>query len=249
MIIFPLKKEWYEKIKSGKKTIEYREAKSYWSTRLINAYLENCTNKEEPLYQYLTDEEYDNWLDLYEIFNAEALEVGIKCNLPCLLKDGYSNRALTATITEIRYMDGINTDLHINKCVYALYLADIKQKMSIQEEIKFIHDQYNLGNKFVKPSFNYIVVIVETFGRHDDDFYVCNYLDKAKEKALELLPLTKDYVEIYKVEEFNDGYKAREVLTINSFDKMFQEGYINDRPMHVAWRTRGECMNEKEKNL
>ena len=25
MLIFPLKKEWYEKIKSGEKTIEYRE--------------------------------------------------------------------------------------------------------------------------------------------------------------------------------------------------------------------------------
>ena len=31
MLIFPLKKEWYEKIKSGEKTIEYREVKPYWS--------------------------------------------------------------------------------------------------------------------------------------------------------------------------------------------------------------------------
>lgn len=30
MLIFPLKKEWYEKIKSGEKTIEYREVKPYW---------------------------------------------------------------------------------------------------------------------------------------------------------------------------------------------------------------------------
>ena len=33
MLIFPLKKEWYEKIKSGEKTIEYREVKPYWSKR------------------------------------------------------------------------------------------------------------------------------------------------------------------------------------------------------------------------
>ena len=35
MLIFPLKKEWYEKIKSGEKTVEYREQKAYWSQRLL----------------------------------------------------------------------------------------------------------------------------------------------------------------------------------------------------------------------
>jgi len=34
MLIFPLKKQWYEKIKSGEKTIEYREVKPYWSKRI-----------------------------------------------------------------------------------------------------------------------------------------------------------------------------------------------------------------------
>lgn len=34
MLIFPLKKEWYEKIKSGEKTVEYREYKDYWNSRL-----------------------------------------------------------------------------------------------------------------------------------------------------------------------------------------------------------------------
>ena len=36
MLIFPLKKEWYEKIKSGEKTVEYREVKDYWTTRLYS---------------------------------------------------------------------------------------------------------------------------------------------------------------------------------------------------------------------
>ncbi len=36
MLIFPLKKEWYEKIKSGEKTIEYREVKPYWEKRLFH---------------------------------------------------------------------------------------------------------------------------------------------------------------------------------------------------------------------
>lgn len=38
MLIFPLKKQWYEKIKSGEKTIEYREAKPYWKQRLSNTF-------------------------------------------------------------------------------------------------------------------------------------------------------------------------------------------------------------------
>ena len=246
MLIFPLKKEWYDKIKSGEKTIEYREAKPYWATRLINAYLENVADKSESLYKNLTEEEYDNWLDLYEIFNAEALEVGIKCNIPCLLKDGYSARGMMATITKIEYMDGINTDLHMDRCVYALRLADVKPKMSIREEIKLLHDQYLNGGKFIKPSFKYIVVINQCFGKHGDDFYVCNSLSKGKEKALEFLPLTDDWVEIYEVVQRKDGYKANCIFTINNFDKEFRESFYNDCPMHVAWRTRGDCLNEKE---
>lgn len=35
MLIFPLKKEWYEKIRSGEKTVEYREVKPYWSQRIL----------------------------------------------------------------------------------------------------------------------------------------------------------------------------------------------------------------------
>ena len=35
MLIFNLKKEWFEKIKSGEKTHEYREVKEYWFKRLF----------------------------------------------------------------------------------------------------------------------------------------------------------------------------------------------------------------------
>lgn len=35
MLIFPLKKEWYEKIKSGEKTIEYRESRTFYIKRKI----------------------------------------------------------------------------------------------------------------------------------------------------------------------------------------------------------------------
>ena len=34
MLILHLKKEWFEKIKAGEKTHEYREVKPYWTNRL-----------------------------------------------------------------------------------------------------------------------------------------------------------------------------------------------------------------------
>lgn len=34
MLTFNLKKEWFEKIKSGEKTHEYREIKDYWVSRI-----------------------------------------------------------------------------------------------------------------------------------------------------------------------------------------------------------------------
>ncbi|CDE59261.1 uncharacterized protein BN657_01508 [Fusobacterium sp. CAG:439] len=36
MLTFNLKKEWFEKIKSGEKTHEYRLANNYWNKRLYN---------------------------------------------------------------------------------------------------------------------------------------------------------------------------------------------------------------------
>ena len=36
MLTFNLKKEWFEKIKSGEKTHEYREVKPYWTKRFFN---------------------------------------------------------------------------------------------------------------------------------------------------------------------------------------------------------------------
>lgn len=47
MLIFPLKKQWYEKIKSGEKTIEYREAKPYWTYRIGNELKRQCAFVED----------------------------------------------------------------------------------------------------------------------------------------------------------------------------------------------------------
>ncbi len=51
MLIFTLKKEWYEKIKSGEKTVEYREVKDYWTTRLYSTIYHNVA-EDSHLYRW-----------------------------------------------------------------------------------------------------------------------------------------------------------------------------------------------------
>ena len=102
-MIFPLKKEWYEKIKSVEKTIEYREVKDYWNKRFRNevCLLDNQELEENRVYY------------IPQVF--------------CRLRLGYTNRYMTAKITKIEIVDRKDTDLHIDKPVYAIHLADVKE--------------------------------------------------------------------------------------------------------------------------
>lgn len=97
MLIFPLKKQWYEKIKSGEKTIEYREVKPYWRSRFYNeiGFFPEQTQVMKPI--------------------------------PCKLRLGYTNIYLKACISFIEVVDGKNTDLAIDKPVYAIHLIDVRE--------------------------------------------------------------------------------------------------------------------------
>lgn len=57
MLIFPLKKEWYEKIRSGEKTVEYREVKPYWDKRIFRAMIKGGIRSyyENNIAQYLLE--------------------------------------------------------------------------------------------------------------------------------------------------------------------------------------------------
>ena len=106
MLIFPLKKEWYEKIRSGEKNVEYREVKPYWTKRLEKPFgkLFNAWNGRLPSYPC-------------------EFEKGI---FPCRLRLGYTRRELSAFISEIQIVDGKDTDLHIDKPVYAIHLEYVR---------------------------------------------------------------------------------------------------------------------------
>lgn len=108
MLIFPLKKEWYEKIKSGEKTVEYREVKPYWTNRIVKEY-------ENELFEDGISERVSQ----FYIFRGK--------NHFCKLRLGYTNKYMTANITKIEIADGENTDLHIDKPVYAIHLANVRE--------------------------------------------------------------------------------------------------------------------------
>lgn len=105
MLTFILKKEWYDKIKSGEKTIEYREIKPYWTSRLNSALqLDNCLQNEGDWIEWLSS-----------------------CMPRCRLRFGYTNQYLLARIREIEIINGKDTDLAIDKPVCAIYLSDIEE--------------------------------------------------------------------------------------------------------------------------
>ena len=95
MLTFNLKKEWFEKIKSGETTHEYREVKPYWTKRLSNEFL----------------------LPEFERLNVYHPI----CNHIVRFVKGYSNKAdncVSGIILQVRKRNGKHTDLAIDKDVY-----------------------------------------------------------------------------------------------------------------------------------
>ena len=114
MLIFPLKKEWYEKIKSGEKTIEYREVKPYWTKRLLRAEYSNYCAA-----QHVYKKHFIHGSKKYFVFE--------RYEAPCFFRLGYTKERLDAWITKIEVVDGEDTDLHIDKPVYAIHFKDVRE--------------------------------------------------------------------------------------------------------------------------
>lgn len=111
MLIFPLKKQWYDKIKSGEKTIEYREAKPYWTYRIGNELKRQCAFAED--------------MELfYKFSRGHRIDI---VNIDCVLRLGYTKKYMTATIDTIELINGKGTDLRIDAPVYAIHLSGVKE--------------------------------------------------------------------------------------------------------------------------
>ena len=119
MLIFPLKKEWYEKIKRSEKAVEYREVKTYWIKRIGNAIQEwnYQNNYASIIFESETNEEVKGITKMTFIKK-----------MPCILQNGYNTKTrLKADISKIEVVNGKYTDLEIDKPVYAIDLADVKE--------------------------------------------------------------------------------------------------------------------------
>lgn len=99
MLVFNLKKEWFEKIKSGEKTHEYREVKPYWDNRL----------------KLVMEVLYD--------FGEKCYPCEMRLGYP---KNTDYGKIIEVKIVSIKIINGKNTDLKINKPVYDIEFEIIK---------------------------------------------------------------------------------------------------------------------------
>lgn len=105
MLTFNLKKEWFEKIKSGEKTHEYRVNNDYWFNRLF------------PILLKVKHQIYRN-----------------KTEIQCIFACGYPRkedikRRIYAKMIQVSYLNsGLQTDLKINKPVYDIEFELLEDK-------------------------------------------------------------------------------------------------------------------------
>lgn len=113
MLTFHLKKIWFEKIKSGEKTHEYREVNQYWHKRIFQAAVQHYFSKNS---------DDSNWTTYSkELIGAKIV---FKLGYP---KNTEKEKFLYAVIVDFKQLDtGIATDLKINKPVYDIEFKLIK---------------------------------------------------------------------------------------------------------------------------
>lgn len=96
-LYLPLKKEWFKKIDAGDKTTEYREYKDYWIKRLRRSLLAFQGKRFEKIKGKLYDE--------------------------VMFSLGYGCKTMTFVIDNISVVDCKDTDLSIDKPVFAIKLG------------------------------------------------------------------------------------------------------------------------------
>ena len=109
MLIFNLKKEWFEKIKNGEKTHEYREYKPYWAKRLSK--------------YFATDLSAIKLRFGNEIVFSYPYYVSFACGYPSANE---KDKILKARVQTIRLIDGRETDLKKAVPVYDIKFELIK---------------------------------------------------------------------------------------------------------------------------
>jgi len=127
MLVFNLKRKWYEMIRDGGKTVEYRVAKPYWTIRIYNELYKLKFIHHPRLLQYI--KEFctpETFMQKLIEMNPFILTEKDKITIPCILRLGYTKTYMTANIKKILYLTGHKTDLKSSRKTYAFFLGDIK---------------------------------------------------------------------------------------------------------------------------
>lgn len=107
MLNFVLKKKYFEEIKAGRKTVEYREVKDYWTKRLINEF-KDLTSLKEVLHE---------------------VHAPIKANPShthkIIFRNGYTSEILGAEFVSLAIVSGKKTPLNTDNNVYAIHFQNV----------------------------------------------------------------------------------------------------------------------------
>jgi hypothetical protein len=122
MLTFNLKKEWFDKIKSGEKTHEYREEKYYWTSRFV-----------EEFYEPKNKEEKKGYIEFFLIMLRRAGFVfkDVTKNHKICFMNGMEKEnkrpRMYAKFISVKIVNGNKTDLKIDKPVYDIEFELIQE--------------------------------------------------------------------------------------------------------------------------
>ena len=119
-------------------------------------------------------------------------------------------------------------------------------KADIIKEVERLHKEYEKeGGKFIKPSFKYILVLESFNNKYDEAYYASNEIEEICTKALTLISLG-NFGTIYEIVKSPNGYVCEEIYKLDELRREIipSQRWAHELPMHVAWKTRGGCLNE-----
>lgn len=107
-LFLPLQAVWYDKIKSGEKTTEYRKVKPYWMKRLNIESVDFCNIKHDG--ETVCKRGSINW------------HSGLWPDV-VIFSRGYTSERMAFEIERISVVPGLGTDLKIDAPVFAIKLG------------------------------------------------------------------------------------------------------------------------------
>lgn len=122
MLTFNLKKEWFEKIKSGEKTHEYREVKDFWTDRFVKEFFKVDKKKRPRDFEIYKQGMIICLQNKKGYYNNPVI-----CFMNGMLSETVKPR-IYAKMKSICIINGYFTDLKINKPVFDIEFEVIKEK-------------------------------------------------------------------------------------------------------------------------